>query len=70
MGKLLVIGASILAFHGGHHQKRYWWPALDNCVAATAANREGALRATAYIVCTESPAGWRLIPPPANTWQP
>lgn len=53
MGKLLVIGASLLAFHGGHHQKQYFWPAMDLCNTAVFPP-----------VCTPLPAHWSQFPPP------
>lgn len=53
MGKLLLIGASLLAFHGGHHQPRYWWPAMDLCNTAVVPT-----------VCSPVPAHWATTPPP------
>lgn len=53
VGKLIILGAALLSFHGGHHQKLYFWPAMDICNTA------------AYPpVCLPSPAHWSTTPPP------
>ena len=72
MGKLLVIGATLLAFHGGHHQRRYWWPGTQSCTISTV-DKNGVLRATPYVECVSVPAGWHPTPfvdPAANAALP
>ena len=53
MGKLLLIGASLLAFHGGGHHQRYWWPAMDLCNTGTVPP-----------VCIGVAGHWSPFPPP------
>ena len=66
MGKLALIGAILLGFHGhalGHHQ-RYWWPAQDTCTITTGTDRHGVWHATPFIQCSSSPAHYASAPPP------
>lgn len=68
MGKLLLIGASLLAFHGGSHH-RYWWPPTEQCIVWEDNGIRGAVPGLRTL-CTTTPAGWHSTPPPADTWQP
>lgn len=64
MGKLLIIGAAVLGFHGAPaHHRQYWWPATSGCTISTV-EKNGVLRATPYVQCVARPAGWHSTPAP------
>lgn len=65
MSRLLLLGASLLAFHG-HHQPRYWWPAMTQCTIA--AKHKGNTfyvgSSSPNVYCVAHPAHWSSTPPP------
>jgi hypothetical protein len=70
MGKLLLLGATLIGFggHATHHQPRYWWPAMVNCTVGAIHKGNtfyvGANNPMVY--CTAQPAHWSTRPPPVE----
>ena len=54
-----------VTYPGQHqHHRRYWWPAMDNCVWTTGTDRHGVWHAAPFVQCTAAPAHYASSPPP------
>lgn len=69
VGKLVMVGLSLLAFHGGQHH-RYWWPAHIDCMVATGTTRSGAVISHPYVTCVAVPGRFGEKPPPPSVLNP
>lgn len=58
MHKLLLLGATLLSFHGAHH-RLYWHTGTVTCTIASGVRRNGSFDSTPYIVCTPDPGAWQ-----------
>lgn len=66
MGRLLLLGAALLAFHG-HHQRQYWWPVMDDCtIGAVAKGGTIYVGIKPGIYCVQRPGHWASTPPPVE----